>query len=79
MWEGKVYSGNYKDPSSQVVSEIYPTSEYYVKDNKLFTKDHKQIKVFHYAEALGVKTPEEYKETLDEIKNCGLTIKLNNF
>jgi hypothetical protein len=79
MWEGKVYSGNYKDPSSQVVSEIYPTSEYYVKDNKLFTKDHKQIKVFHYAEALGVKTPEEYKETLDEIKKLWFNNKTKQF
>ena len=40
-----------------------------MKDNKLFTKDNKQIKVFHYAEALGVKTKEEYNETLYEIKN----------
>ena len=69
MHQGKLYSGNYKDPNSRVIGDIYPTYEYYVKDNKLFTKDNKQIKVFHYAEALGVKTKEEYNETLYEIKN----------
>ena len=69
MYKGKLYNGDYKDSTSTPIGDIYPTSEYYVKDNKLFTKDNKQIKVFHYAEALGVKTKEEYNETLNEIKN----------
>ena len=69
MYRGNVYTGNYKDINSSVCSKVYPTSEYSVIDNKLFTKDNKQIKVFHYAEALGVKTKEEYNETLNEIKN----------
>jgi hypothetical protein len=69
MHQGKLYSGNYKDPNSRAIGNVYPTYEYYIKDNKLFTKDNKQIKVFHYAEALGVKTKEEYNETLYEIKN----------
>jgi hypothetical protein len=68
MHQGNLYSGNYKDPNSRIIGTTYPTSEYYVKDNKLFTSDNKQIKVFHYAEALGVKTKEEYNETLNEIK-----------
>ena len=68
MYRGKLYNGNYKDPNSSIVSNIYPTFTYYVNDNKLYTSDHKQIKVFHYAEALGVKTKEEYNETLNEIK-----------
>lgn len=68
MHHGKLYNGNYKDPNSSVIGDIYPTSTYYIKDNKLYTSDHKQIKVFHYAEALGVKTKEEYDETLNEIK-----------
>ena len=68
MYKGNLYSGNYKDPNSIVVGNIYPTSTYYIKDNKLYTSDHKQIKVFHYAEALGVKTKEEYNKTLNEIK-----------
>ena len=68
MYQGKLYNGNYKDFNNSVVSDVYPTSTYYVKDNKLYTNDHKQIKVFHYAEALGIKTKEEYNEILNEIK-----------
>jgi len=79
MFRGKVYVGNYKDPNNMIIGETYPTSEYYVKDNKLFTKDNKQIKVFHYAEALGVKTKEEYKETMDEIKNMWFNNETKQF
>jgi hypothetical protein len=68
MYKGKLYSGNYKDPNSVIIGDIYPTSIYYVKDDKLYTSDHKQIKVFHYAEALGAKTKDEYNNVLDEIK-----------
>ena len=68
IYDNKVYSGNYKDPNSVVLGNKYPTSLYYIKENKLYTKDHKQIKVFHYAEALGVKTKEEYDKVLNEIK-----------
>ena len=68
MYKGKLYSGNYKDPNSVVIGNIYPTSTYYIENNKLYTNDNKQIKVFHYAEALGVKTKGEYNETLHEIK-----------
>ena len=74
MYRGNLYNGNYKDPNSSVIGNIYPTSTYHVKDNKLFTPDNKQIKVFHYAEALGVKTKEEYNETLHEMK----TVWFNN-
>jgi hypothetical protein len=74
MYKGNLYNGNYKDPNSSVIGDVYPTSTYHVKDNKLFTPDNKQIKVFHYAEALGVKTKEEYNETLHEMK----TIWFNN-
>jgi hypothetical protein len=69
MYRGNLYNGNYKDPNNRVIGDIYPTSLYKVEDNKLFTQDGKQIKVFHYAEALGVKTKEEYDETLYEMKN----------
>lgn len=68
MYKGNLYNGNYKDPNSRVIGSVYPTSTYYIEDDKLYTSDHKQIKVFHYAEALGVKTKEEYNETLNEIK-----------
>jgi hypothetical protein len=79
MYKGKLYSGNYKDPNSKVIGNAYPTSLYYVKDDKLFTSDHKQIKVFHYAEALGVKTKEEYNETLNEIKTMWFNDETKQF
>lgn len=79
MYKGKLYSGNYKDPNSRVISNIYPTSTYHVKDNKLFTPDNKQIKVFHYAEALGVKTKEEYNETLHEMKTLWFNKETKQF
>jgi hypothetical protein len=68
MRNGKVWSGNYKDPNSTIIGEVYPTYTYYVKDNKLYTSDHKQIKVFHYCENLGNILKEEYDSFLDEIK-----------
>ena len=68
MWKGEVWSGDYKDPNSVVIGNVYPTSTYYVKDNKLYTSDHKQIKVFHYCENLGNISKEEYDNFLNEIK-----------
>lgn len=79
MYRGEVYSGNYKDPSSSVIGNVYPTSTYNVKDNKLFTSDGKQIKVFHYAEALGGKTKEEYNITLNEIKTLWFNQETKQF
>ena len=79
MYQGKLYNGNYKDPKNKIIGDVYPTSTYYVKDNKLFTSDNKQIKVFHYAEALGVKTKEEYNETLYEIKNIWFNEETKKF
>jgi hypothetical protein len=79
MYKGKLYNGNYKDPNSRVIGDVYPTSTYHVKDNKLFTPDNKQIKVFHYAEALGVKTKEEYNETLYEMKTLWFNKETKEF
>ena len=79
MYEGKLYNGNYKDPNSSVIGNVYPTSTYNVKDNKLFTSDGKQIKVFHYAEALGGKTKEEYNITLNEIKTLWFNDETKQF
>jgi hypothetical protein len=79
MYNGKLYNGNYKDLNSTVIGNIYPTSTYYVKDDKLYTNNHKQIKVFHYAEALGVKTKEEYNEILNEIKTIWFNKETKEF
>jgi len=79
MYKGKLYNGNYKDPNSSAIGDVYPTFTYHVKDDKLFTSDNKQIKVFHYAEALGAKTKEEYNETLYEIKNTWFNKETKKF
>jgi hypothetical protein len=68
MYNGNLYNGNYKDKNSKIIANQYPTAIYYVKDGKLFTTDHKQIKVFHYAEGLAVKSKIEYDECMNEIK-----------
>jgi hypothetical protein len=79
MYQGNLYNGNYKDPNSRVIGDVYPTSTYHVRDNKLFTSDNKQIKVFHYAEALGVKTKDEYNETLNEMKTLWFNEETKQF
>ena len=79
MYRNNVYNGNYKDPSSRIIGNIYPTSTYFIKDDKLYTTDNKQIKVFHYAEALGFKTKDEYVEFLDEIRTMWFNKETINF
>jgi hypothetical protein len=70
MVRGKLLEGK----GGVVTGDVYPTSEYYVDNNRLFTKDHKQIKVFHYAESLitrpkvGTEYELSYDEQLNEIK-----------
>jgi len=44
-----------------------PTLSFYVKDNKLFTQDHKQIKVFHYIEGLGVQDENTFINKVNNI------------
>jgi hypothetical protein len=73
MVKGKLLNGR----QGQVIGDIYPTTTYYVKDNKLFTQDHKQIKVFHYAEGLGTRTPAD-EQTYDEAVNEMKTIWFND-
>jgi hypothetical protein len=45
-----------------------PIKSWYVKDNKLFTHDHKQIKVFHFVEGLGGRPVEKFNELIDDFK-----------
>lgn len=81
MVRGKLLEGK----GGTVTGNIYPTSEYYVKDNRLFTKDHKQIKVFHYAESLitrpkvGTEYELSYDEQLNEIKTMWFNKETINF
>jgi hypothetical protein len=45
-----------------------PIHHWYVKDNKLFTHDNKQIKVFHFVEGLGGRPIEIFNELIDDFK-----------
>jgi hypothetical protein len=64
---GKVLNGR----RGQVISDRYPMLDFYIDKDKLYTKDHKQIKVFHYCEGLSLKTDDDemgYEEAVNEIK-----------
>tara|TARA_Y100000114_G_C11762432_1_gene330646 strand:- start:3840 stop:4784 length:945 start_codon:yes stop_codon:yes gene_type:complete len=45
-----------------------PIKSWYVKDNKLFTHDHKQIKVFHFVEGIGGRPIEKFNELINDFK-----------
>lgn len=45
-----------------------PIRYWYVKDKKLFTSDHKQIKCFHFVEGLGGRPIESFKELIHDFK-----------
>ena len=62
MRRGKLYYG-FDGPE---ISTVYPTAEYSVKDDKLFTSDGKQIKVFHYAENICFKSDSDGSLPKDE-------------
>jgi len=76
--KGKLLNGR----QGQIIGDVYPTSTYYIKDNKLFTQDHKQIKGFHYAEGLGARTPADeqtYDEAVNEMKTIWFNPETINF
>jgi hypothetical protein len=45
-----------------------PIKHWYVKDDKLFTHDDKQIKCFHFVEGIGGKDLETFKELVNDFK-----------
>jgi len=55
------------------IAEYNPTKSYirnwYVKDNKLYTPDHKQIKVWHIAEGFHGRPDEDFKQLTYRYKN----------
>jgi len=56
-----------------------PLKRFYVKNNKLYTGDHKQIKCFHFVEGLGGRTDEEFNAIMNDFKHKWInvdTIKL---
>jgi hypothetical protein len=67
MIRGNVLDGR----RGKIISTTYPTSQYYVRDHKLFTSDNKQIKIFHFCETLGGKSPDDeltIEEQINEMK-----------
>ena len=50
---------------TNMCNEDTPQTKFYVKDNKLFTFDGKQIKLWHYIEGLGCQNNERFKEIMD--------------
>jgi hypothetical protein len=48
--------------------EVSPIRKWYVKDGKLFTHDHKQIKCFHFVEGLGGRPIEQFNELINDFK-----------
>jgi hypothetical protein len=45
-----------------------PLKRFYVKDNNLYTGDHKQIKCFHFVEGLGGRLDEEFNAIMNDFK-----------
>jgi hypothetical protein len=45
-----------------------PTTKFYVRDEKLYTEDHKQIKCFHFVEGLGGRPIESFRELIQDFK-----------
>jgi hypothetical protein len=76
--KGKVLNGR----KGQVISDRYPMLDFYVKDNKLFTKDNKHIKIFHICEGLSYRTEEDeltYDESVNEIKTIWFNVETIEF
>jgi hypothetical protein len=82
MRRGKVYYG-FDGPESPGVP--YPTSEFVVDEDRLFTKDGKRIRIFHYAESLGAMKDTSdgvllsRQEQIDEIKSMWFNSATKNF
>lgn len=75
---GKVLNGR----KGSVISDVYPSTEFYVSENGLYTKDHKQVRVFHYSEGLGYRTEEDdlsYEEQVYEMKNMWFNEETKQF
>lgn len=56
-----------------------PLKYFYVKDKKLFTRDHKQIKCFHFVEGLGGRSDKEFNEIMDDFRYYWFNQETINF
>lgn len=48
--------------------ELSPIHRWYVKDGKVFTHEHKQVKCFHFVEGMGGRPIEQFNELINDFK-----------
>jgi hypothetical protein len=56
-----------------------PLKRFYVKGDKLYTGDNKQIKCFHFVEGLGGRTDEEFNAIMKDFKYKWFNVDTVNF
>jgi len=56
-----------------------PIKHWYVKDKKLYTHDHKQIKCFHFVEGLTGRSMENFNEIINDFKYNWFNQETTNF
>ena len=48
--------------------ELSPIHRWYIKEGKIFTEDHKQVKCFHFVEGIGAQTLQKFNELVSDFK-----------
>lgn len=65
---GMIVKGVLAKHGPQLDGKPSPIKHWYVKDNRLFTHDHKQIKCFHFVEGIGGRDPKSFQELINDFK-----------
>lgn len=65
---GMIVKGVLAKHGPQLDGKPSPIKHWYVKDDKLFTYDHKQIKCFHFVEGIGGRDPESFQDLINDFK-----------
>ena len=63
----------------QLDGQLSPIHHWYVKNNQLFTHDHKQIKCFHFVEGLGGRPENDFNELINDFKTNWFNKETINF
>lgn len=71
--------GMYKKHGPPLDGTPGPVLRWKVVDNKLFTEDGKQIKVWHYIEGIGGRPIDKFKSLIDEFKFTWFNVDTINF
>ena len=64
----KLYKLHVLDLILPQIGQPSPLKRFYVKGNKLYTGDNKQIKCFHFVEGLGGRSDEEFDAIMKDFK-----------